>query len=171
MYYPIPSYPHVLNIHFHAVFFIALTDALCSTTPIDINSDENLIFKSPNYDSGNYPSSMFCQWQFTAPADAVILTQFNTIDVTFLSDIIYYGETTGVGDLARISLYSGSYDSPPASRVSSGNIVTISFDTAESREDDIGRGFQVTLTAVTKRGKLYTKHIHYTQVKYKIVYT
>ena len=97
---------------------------------------------------------MFCQWVFTAPPDSVILTQFNTIDVTFLSDIIYYGETTGVGDLARITLFSGNYDSRPISRVSSGNIVTISFDTAESREDEIGRGFQITLTAVTERGKL-----------------
>ncbi|XP_072025139.1 uncharacterized protein [Amphiura filiformis] len=134
--YECPRHEDELNCH-----------SSCGTTSYTIASGGNIVFKSPNYDDANpnYPSMMFCQWEFTAPADMVILVEFNTFDLQNEDDYVYVGTTTGVSPLARTFAYTGN--TVPSTWVSSGNVVAISMDTDDGNDVNY-RGFQVTLTAV-----------------------
>ncbi len=111
-----------------------------------------MIFKSPNYDDlfPNYPNVMFCQWEFTAPANQVILVEFNTFDLEEDDDFVYVGTTSGVGPDGRIFSHTGN--AVPNTWVSTGNVVTLSMDTYKFNDNDY-MGFQVTLSAVNPDGK------------------
>ena len=93
---------------------------------------------------------MFCQWEFTAPADKVLLVEFITFNMEDGKDYVYVGTAKGVGPLAREFSFTG--DDIPSTWVSSGNTVTISMDTSSSNDGNF-QGFQVKLTAVNPDGE------------------
>ena len=115
-----------------------------------------MTFQSPGFTETppNYPNTMFCQWDFTAPADMLISVDFTTFNLEDSKDYVYVGTTTGVGPLARQFSYTGS--SLPIKWISSGNTVSIAIDTNDEQEVS-HQGFQVTLTATDPT----SKHVHF----------